>query len=266
LLAQKTKTQRQVCIPSTGETYWACDNGVPQRFNVTLSRQVTPLMHEGDCALARATPHVSAPIDSPSKTTPAHKGSTTKHQEAEETVIREPHVATIMRECSLLISDCAVDSLDSYYMGGLSDPSAQHPTATCNNDECHDDMLPYENGIPTDFSRDFAYLEDLADISCVAISNEPSCWDAFMLHVDAPTHDAQTSVFFDTTNPACTSTTPSALIYALPFTHVHTVDDKAGVALAEVSRDGDMGRGVEWRCVEENLNDQSRKKARTTRI
>jgi len=175
LLAQKTKTQRQVCIPSTGETYWACDNGVPQRFNVTLSRQVTPLMHEGDCALARATPHVSAPIDSPSKTTPAHKGSTTKHQEAEETVIREPHVATIMRECSLLISDCTVDSLDSYYMGGLSDPSAQHPTATCNNDECHDDILPYENGIPTDFSRDFAYLEDLADISCVATSNEPSC-------------------------------------------------------------------------------------------
>jgi len=130
-------------------------------------------------------------------------------------------------------------------MGSLSDPSAQHPTATYNNNECHVDLLPCKNGIPTDFSRDFAYLEDLADILCVATSNEPSYWDAFMLHVDAPTHDAQTSVFFDTTNPDCTSTTPSALIYALPFTHVHTVDNKAGVALAEVSRAGGPWRRKE---------------------
>jgi len=56
----QTKTQHQVCIPSTGETYWACDNGVQQRRNVTLSRQVTPLMREDNCAVARATPHVTA--------------------------------------------------------------------------------------------------------------------------------------------------------------------------------------------------------------
>ena len=188
-----------------------------EKRNANLFRQPTPSF--SDLAPATATTNALSAKSAWAQNAPARSTHAVKtsHVAMADLVSRThlaadlaadlhqhaPHAATMSwRECSQLLSDCAFQSLDSSYYGH-DDDCFKHDTVhvtRCSSDRHFDDTFrSCDKNLAANIAADFTLARgisaDLTSLENLSVTwTEKSCWDDFIIEVDASSDDSDESL------------------------------------------------------------------------